>query len=120
MKSDRKENREVSNFIRTNFHSVWALELLCLLLRHRDRALGHAEMVAELRGSDLAIAQSVESLEAVGLVLAQADGGARYGPVSPALDEMAGKAAALYATRPDAVRRTIAKGAEAAAASAGA
>jgi hypothetical protein len=98
---------EVDGFIRASFRSVWALELLCLLRQNRDRSLSHAEMVAGLRGSDLVVVQSVESLSAAGLVLAEADGSARYVPANAELDSLVGEAEALYASSPDAVRRTI-------------
>ena len=98
---------EVSHFIRVTFRSVWALELLCFLRHDRERSLSHEEMVAGLRGSDLVVSQSLESLAAAGLVLAEADGSARYSPASEALDQLVEAAAALYARSPDAVRRTI-------------
>ena len=98
---------EVASFIAATFRSVWALELLCLLRQHRDRSLSHAEMVAGLRGSDLVVTQSVESLAAAGLVLTEADGSARYAPASANLDRLVGQAEALYARSPDAVRRMI-------------
>jgi hypothetical protein len=98
---------DVSSFIRATFRSVWALELLCFLRQERDRSLSHEEMVAGLRGSDLVVLQSVDSLTAAGLVLVEADGSARYRPVSDDLDALAEAAAALYAKSPDAVRRTI-------------
>jgi hypothetical protein len=100
-------NQDVSSFIRATFRSVWALELLCYLRQNRDRGHSHQEMVSGLRGSDLVVTQSVESLAAAGLVLAEADGSARYGPASADLDELVERAAALYAKSPDAVRRMI-------------
>ena len=100
-------NQEVSTFIRATFRSVWALELLCFLRQNRDRILSHAEMVAGLRGSDLVVTQSVESLSAAGLALAETDGSARYAPASADLDRMVEQAVALYAKSPDAVRRMI-------------
>ena len=99
--------QEVASFIRATFRSVWALELLSFLRRNRDRALTHAEMVAELRGSDLVVTQSVAGLAAAGLVLAEADGSARYAPASGDLDALAGQAEELYGSSPDAVRRLI-------------
>ena len=99
--------QDVSNFIRATFRSVWALELLCFLRQDRGRSLSHEEMVAGLRGSDLVVSQSIDSLAAAGLVLADADGSTRYSPASDDLDALAGAAAALYAKSPDAVRRTI-------------
>lgn len=98
---------DVPNFIRATFRSVWALELLCFLRQNRGRSLSHQEMVAGLRGSDLVVTQSVDSLTAAGLVLAEADGSARYGPASADLDRLIERTAALYAKSPDAVRRMI-------------
>ena len=99
--------QDVTSFIRATFRSVWALELLCFLRQNRERSLTHEEMVAGLRGSDLVVTQSVESLSAAGLVLAEADGSARYQPASEALDKLVQKTASLYTTSPDAVRRMI-------------
>jgi hypothetical protein len=98
---------EVASFIRASFRSVWALELLCLLRQNRNRSLSHTEMVAGLRGSDLVVTQSVDTLSVAGLVLAEADGAARYAPASKDLDALVARAEALYAKSPDAVRRMI-------------
>jgi hypothetical protein len=97
----------LSRFIAATFKSVWALELLCVLRRHRDRALSHSEMVSELRGSNLVVTQSLESLAAAGLVLVEADGSARYGAASKSLDALTVAAEDYYAKSPDAVRRII-------------
>lgn len=99
--------QDLANFIRATFRSVWALELLCFLRQNRDRSLSHSEMVAGLRGSDLVVTQSVESLSAAGLVLAETDGSARYGPATGELDRLVAQAETLYAKSPDAVRRMI-------------
>ncbi|HYI48619.1 MAG TPA: hypothetical protein VEX35_09155 [Allosphingosinicella sp.] len=81
--------------------------MLCFLRQNRERSLSQAEMVAGLRGSELVVTQGVESLTAAGLVLAGADGSARYNPASGELDDMAQRTEALYAKSPDAVRRMI-------------
>jgi hypothetical protein len=100
-------SQEVEAFIRATFRSVWALELLCFLRQNRDRAMTHPEMVAGLRGSDLVVTQSVDSLIAAGLVLAEAGSAARYAPAVADLDQLVEQVEALYATSPDAVRRMI-------------
>ncbi|MEA3053143.1 MAG: hypothetical protein QOG72_2046 [Sphingomonadales bacterium] len=100
-------DQDVSSFIKATFRSVWALELLCFLRQEGGRSLPHQEMVAGLRGSDLVVTQSVDSLTAAGLVVAESDGSARYNPASDELDRLVERAAALYARSPDAVRRTI-------------
>ncbi|MDV3457141.1 hypothetical protein RZN05_09120 [Sphingomonas sp. HF-S4] len=97
---------EVSSFIRSTFRSVWALEMLCFLRKNRGQPWSHGDLVAALRGSELLVSQSVGSLTAAGLVV-EADGTVRYQPVSEAVDKLATAAEALYATRPDAVRRMI-------------
>ena len=100
-------DEDVSSFIRATFRSVWALELLCFLRQNRSRDLTRAEMVAGLRGSELVVTQSIDALTAAGLVLADAQGSARYSPASADLDRLVERAEALYAKSPDAVRRTI-------------
>lgn len=99
--------QEVSSFIRSTFRSVWALELLCFLKKHRDRAWQQSDLVVALRGSDLVVSQSVESLLAAGLVVIEPGQSVRYQPTSDAVDGLASAAEGLYASRPDAVRRMI-------------
>jgi hypothetical protein len=98
---------EIAAFIQATFPSVWALELLCFLRQKAGHRQSRAEMVAGLRGSELVITQSVESLVAAGLVAAGADGAARYAPANDRLAGLAAEAESLYATSPDAVRRLI-------------
>lgn len=98
---------ETSQFIRATFRSVWALELLCFLRQRAGESVGHADMVAGLRGSDLVVTQSVASLLAAGLIVIEPDGAGRYAPATPALDRLAVAAEEAYAKSPDAVRRMI-------------
>ena len=98
---------QVESFIRSTFRSVWALELLKLLRANGDRSLTHEQMVAGLRASDLVVKQNVETLATVGLVLLEADGSARYNPLSEDLDILADQTEQIYAKSPDAVRRLI-------------
>ena len=102
--------QDIESFIRATFRSVWALELLCFLRQNPERSLSHEEMVTGLRGSDLVVTQSVESLAAAGLVLNEADGSARYRPADPELDTLVEASEALYGKSPDAVRRMIVSG----------
>jgi len=101
------DNAETHAFIRDSFRSVWSLELLLLLESDPQRAWPHAELVERLRGSDLVVQQSVASLVAGGLVLAEADGAVRYAPASADLERLVIAAGDLYAKKPDAVRRLI-------------
>ena len=99
--------QEVASFIRSTFRSVWALELSCFLRRNRDRGWPQAALVTTMRSSELVVAQSVQSLLAAGLVVIEEGGTVRYQPAREALDHLAAAAEALYAQRPDAVRRMI-------------
>lgn len=100
-------DREIPDFIRATFRSVWALELLCFMRQHRDRTFTIAEMVAGLRGSDLVVRQSLEALSIAGLVAIEDEGRARYAPAAEDLDRLAEATEALYAKSPNAVRRMI-------------
>ena len=98
---------DITEFIPATFPSVWALELLCFLRQKAGQSLSRAEMVAGLRGSELVITQSVESLVRAGLVAADADGVAHYAPANARLGALAALAEERYAKSPDAVRRLI-------------
>ena len=100
-------NEEIAEFVRATFRSVWALELLILLRKNDERMLTVGEMVAALRGSELVVAQSLESLAAAGLILADPEGGARYAPASKKIAALVSDTERLYASSPNAVRRMI-------------
>lgn len=103
-------NDDVATFIRSNFRSVWALELLLHLKRHRDRAWSMADLVGALRASDSIVGSSIDSLTAAGLVSVEEEGAA-YRPASADLERLADAAETYYARSPDAVRRLIVMGA---------
>lgn len=100
------EDEDLNRFIESSFPSVWSLELL-LLLRRDGRGYSRQELLEALRASDLVISQALESLVAGGLASLDETGVASYMPASTELAGLVDKAAELYATRPDAVRRTI-------------
>jgi len=100
--------RELEEFIRATFRSVWALELLCMLRKNRDRTLAHREMVDSLRASDFVVSQSLDNLASAGLVSREADGSARYCPSDRRADQLVEQTEEFYASSPNAVRRLIA------------
>ena len=99
---------EVQEFVRATFRSVWALELLCMLRKNRDRSLTHRELVDGLRASDFVVTQSLDNLSATGLVIREADGSARYAPAQADADGLVERTEEFYAKSPNAVRRIIA------------
>jgi len=95
------------HFAATSISSVWALKLL-LLMKKAPRVWRVAELVAQLRGSDAAIAEAMQRLQNAGLV-AEAEGGFRYVPSSPDNEALANDLDALYRLKPVAVVSAIAK-----------
>jgi predicted MarR family transcription regulator len=104
MKSDLIEMVEYS------FGSVWALELLLLLYRDRDRAWAHADLVRELRSSDVVVRDSMRRLMASGLIVVEGDA-ARYRPATQEQDDLVEQLAAEYSAKPATIRRMIVQGA---------
>jgi len=96
----------VTRFIQSSFRSVWSLELLLLLKRDRKPWTQNA-IVEALRASQLVVSQALESLVAAGLVTVGDDAQARFAPVSDDVAMRIDEIEALYAKRPDAVRRLI-------------
>lgn len=101
----KRPNDEILRFIASSFRSVWALELL-LVLKSDPRAWSHSELVSTMRASDLVVAKGLAALEAAGLVSSDGDK-AQYMPVSTEVSALVDDAQAVYAKRPDAVRRAI-------------
>jgi len=99
---------DLLRFITSSFPSIWALELLLVLKRDRRR-WSHEDLVGTLRASDLVVSNALDSLVAAGLASIH-DGGALYMPASDDLAAHVDAAEALYAARPDAVRRAIVRG----------
>lgn len=96
---------EILRFIASSFRSVWTLELL-VVLKSELRAWSHDELVKTMRASDLVVTKGLDALEAAGLVSNNLDK-AQYMPVSEEVAALVEQAEALYAKRPDAVRRAI-------------
>ena len=96
---------DILRFIASSFRSVWALELL-LVLKREARVWSREELVATLRASDLVVSKALDSLLAAGLASVDSEG-ARYMPVSEDVARNVERTEALYAAKPDAVRRRI-------------
>jgi hypothetical protein len=99
--------QEVARFIGGSFRSVWAIELLLHLKRNQEREWSTADLVRALRGSELVVSSGLASLLAAGLVVEEGSGACRYAPASADIEHLADATEALYARKPDAVRRMI-------------
>jgi hypothetical protein len=93
-------------FIGGSIDSVWALELLLLLKRDRDRAWEPDTLIRELRSSPVVIEEALKGLRDAGLVTP--DGrGYRYWPASPRLDELVSSLERAYAATPMTVIKAV-------------
>ena len=99
--------KDVSEFLRSTFRSIWSLELLFLLADDATRCWSNPELVAALRASELVVSQSVDNLTAAGLVVPEPAECVRYGPLSTALHQQVLAVRTLYMRSPHAVRRMI-------------
>ena len=100
----------VSDFVRSSFRSVWALELLLHLKRTAERAWSTQDLVDAMRGSAMIVDQSLDGLMRMGLVSIDADGCARFQPATPDLAALVDQTEQLYARKPETVRRIIVSG----------
>ncbi len=96
---------EILRFIVSSFRSVWALELL-LLLKSEPRPWSYGDLDSTMRASEVVVVKALAGLEAAGLVTI-ADCRAQYSPVNEEVAALVEQAEALYAKRPDTVRRAI-------------
>lgn len=97
---------KVTRFIQSSFRSVWSLELL-LLLKRDPRPWSQDAIVNAMRASQLVVSQALESLVAAGLVTVGDDGRAHYTPISEDEAKLIEETEALFAQRPDTIRRLI-------------
>jgi hypothetical protein len=97
----------LSDFLRQNIRSIWNVELLLLLHRQSGRPWQQAELVRELRASDVVVSEGTASLRQAGLILAEADDTIRYCPASATLDRLVQQLDRVYRERPTAVTKAL-------------
>jgi hypothetical protein len=97
---------DILEFAGASFRSVWALELLLMLRRSRDRSWEASDLLKELRSSQVVVIEGLNNLVVAGLVVQDEDGRYRYN-ASGRLGEIIDALAQLYALKPAAVMRQI-------------
>jgi len=100
---------ELAAFVREHMRSVWAVELLLLLRRDRERRWAAADLVRELRASLPLVNDNLQHFERSGLVMRDEEDVWRYAPAIPVLDDLAGQLEAAYRQRPVSIINIIAK-----------
>lgn len=89
------------------FKSIWALELLFAIRRRGPTPWQTADMVRELRGSRVVVAEALNNLVTAGLVIQEDEGGYRYRANSAGVDKLVIELEKLYASKPSVVIRKI-------------
>jgi hypothetical protein len=108
LRMDSPFDPEVKTFVLDNVRSVWALELLLLLRRGRERAWTAKELTRRFPTTVSLVDSVLEQFRLFGLVRRDS-AGARYEPAADFLDELCHKLEAAYRERPAAVRSLIGK-----------
>jgi hypothetical protein len=103
------EDADLAAFVREHMRSVWAVELLLLLRRDRERCWPPEQLVAELRASMNLVADNLAAFERGGLSVRDDAGCWRYAPAAAALDRLAGRLEQAYRERPVAIINLISK-----------
>jgi hypothetical protein len=97
---------DVESFIVSSFRSVWALDLVRILLADTEKGFSPDELVRQLRASDAVVQQCVGALSSAGLVVIEHDR-IRLHIANDQARELLKAAVELYRKRPDRVRRLI-------------
>ena len=98
---------DFAEMVESILDSVWSLEVLLLLHNQAQREWTTADLVTDLRSSELVVSQSIRSLVEAGLAVADNDGSIRYSPVSADLAAFVDRLEYEYRARPTSVRRLI-------------
>jgi hypothetical protein len=96
-------------FTQSSFRSLWAVEMMFLLMRNSPNAVSRDDAVRELRANRTLVQNCIEQLSRAGLLQAEGDA-VRYAPGSAKLDELARKLEQAYRERPLAVIRAVVHG----------
>jgi hypothetical protein len=100
-------NDDLREFLQYSIRSVWNIELLLWLYENSRRNWASADLVRELRASDLVVSQGVAGLQQAGLIITEAEETYRYAPASPDLDRLVQQLQRVYRERPSVVTRAL-------------
>lgn len=100
-------DRDIEQFIKDSFASIWDLELLSVILENPDLPQSASQLVERMRASELVVERGIESLVAAGLASIDSQGRLQFRPVNAELAERARAARDFYARFPDRTRRLM-------------
>jgi DNA-binding transcriptional ArsR family regulator len=91
---------DIIAFIRAHLGSLYALDLLLLIKRDRNRSWQPGELVRELRSSQTAVAEALSRLVQAELVTEKPPGSYRFAPTSPERERLASEIERVYTSKP--------------------
>jgi len=97
---------DLAHFARS-LQSLWALDLLSLLYRQRDRTWTVAALTRELRSTERFVRETVAMLEGRQVLTSGPDDGVAYHPGTPAIDDLVGRLIEFYRLRPSALSDAV-------------
>ena len=100
-------DREIEEFIRDSFASIWDVEILCELFDKPGHAPTAAELVERMRASEQVVAQGTAALAAAGIAMFDDEGRLHFQPVNDEVSALARAACNFYARFPGRTRRLI-------------
>jgi hypothetical protein len=101
-------NDDLPAFIRQQFRSLWALEIMLVMQADPERRWRVDELVRELRASQTLVRGNLEGFERSGLVVRDAAEVFRFAPANAGLRELCDQVRAAYRERPVAIINLIA------------
>lgn len=102
-----RADRDIEDFIRDSFASIWDLEILCELLDKPESHPTAAELVERMRASEQVVTHGASALSAAGIALLDAEGRLHFNPVNDAVAALARATCEFYARFPGRTRRII-------------
>lgn len=103
------DDRDIAGFVREHVGSVWALELLLILLNGGERVWSVAQLVTELRGSASLVVDNLARFERSGLAIRAEGDGWRFAPANALMATLVEDLAAAYRERPVSIINIIAR-----------
>jgi hypothetical protein len=102
------EGEDVIAFIRKYLGSIYAIELLLLIMRDPERSWTTYDLIRELRSSGTAVAEALGRLVRAGLISEKADSWYSFAPASAKHAKIAAEIEKLYFASPTSVIKAVA------------
>ncbi len=102
-------DEKLVRFIRAHLGSVWALELLLLMMRTPDREWSADELVRDMRATEPLVSSLLKRFQTAGMLVGREGGGWTWRPADGEIVELSRRLADAYAATPFAVIQVIAE-----------